>query len=155
MNSRLSSVARATGVLNPHQCGSLARLSASDAVTTLTHEVKTLQLAGRKVSTLFLDIKGSFDNVNPATICGMVSPKGVNPYLVSWTKSFLSGRSCRLLYQGSPRGFRRRCGGHAPGLPSLPALVRHLRFPPSLRDHPGPLPLLSGRLCSACILFVL
>jgi len=102
MNSRLSSVARATGLLNPHQCGSLAGLSASDAVTTLNHKMRTLQMAGRKASTLFLDIKGGFDNVNPSTLCGMLRAKGVNPYLVSWTKSLLSGRTCRLLYQGSP-----------------------------------------------------
>ena len=105
MNSRLSCVARAAGLLNPHQCGWLASLSASDAVTTLTHEVKTLQMAGRKVSTLFLDIKGGFDNVNPSTLCAMLRAKGVNPYLVSWTKSFLSGRSCRLMYQGSRKVF--------------------------------------------------
>ena len=41
MNSRLSGVAGATGLLNPHQCVSLAGLLASDAVTTLTHEVVT------------------------------------------------------------------------------------------------------------------
>jgi len=111
MNSRLSCVARATGLLNPHQCGLLAGLSASDAVTTLTHEVKTLQMAGRKVSTLFLDIKGGFDNVNPSTLCGLLRAKVVNPYLVSWTKSFLSGRSCRLLYQGSPKVFAPVSGG--------------------------------------------
>jgi len=79
MNSRLSCVARATGLLDPHQCGSLAGLSAGDAVTTLTHEVKTLQMAGRKVSTLFLAVKGGFDNVNPSTLCGMLRAKGVNP----------------------------------------------------------------------------
>jgi len=83
MKSRLSCLARATGLLDPHQCGSLAGLSASDAVTTLSHEVKTLQMAGRKVSTLFLDIKGGFDNVNPSTLCGILRAKGVNPYLVS------------------------------------------------------------------------
>jgi len=105
MNSRLSCVARVTCLLNPHQCGSLVGLSASDAVTTLTHKVKTLQIARRKVSTLFLDIKGGFDNVNPYTLCGILRAKGVNPYLVSWTKSCLSGRSCRLLYQGPPRVF--------------------------------------------------
>jgi len=105
MKSRLACVARVTTLLNPHQCGSLAGLSVSDAVTTLTHEVKTLQMAGRRVSTLFLDIKGGFDNVNPATLCCILRAKGVNPYLVSWTKSFLSGRSCRLLYQGSPKVF--------------------------------------------------
>jgi len=98
MNSRLSWVARAIGLLHPPQCGSLAGLSVSDAVTTLTHEVKTLQMAGRKVSKLFVDIKGGFDNVNPSTLCGILRAKGVNPYLVSWTWSFLSGRSCQLLY---------------------------------------------------------
>jgi len=122
MNSRLSGVARATGLLNPHQCGSLAGLSASDAVTTLTHEVKTLQMAGRKVSTLFLDIKGGFDNVNPSTLCGMLRAKGVNPYLVSWTKSFLSGRSCRLLYQGSPKVFAPVSVGTPQGSPVSPLL---------------------------------
>ena len=122
MNSRLSCVARATGLLNPHQCGSLAGLSASDAVTTLTHEVKTLQMAQRKVSTLFLDIKGGFDNVNPSTLCGMLRAKGVNPYLVSWTKSFLSGRTCRLLYQGSPRFFAPVSVGTPQGSPVSPLL---------------------------------
>jgi len=107
MNSSLCCMARAAGLLNPHECGSLAGpgLSASDAVTTLTHKVKTLQMAGRKVSTLFLDIKGGFANVNPSTLCGILRAKGVNPYLVSCTRSFLSGRSCRIQYQGSPRVF--------------------------------------------------
>jgi len=122
MNSRLSCVARATGLLNPHQCGSLAGLSASNAVTTLTHEVKTLQMAGRKVSTLFLDIKGGFDNINPSTLCGILRAKGVNPYLVSWTKSFLTGRSCRLLYQGSPRVFAPVSVGTPQGSPVSPLL---------------------------------
>jgi len=29
----------------------------------------------------------------------------VNPYLVAWTRSFLTCRSCRLLFQGSPKVF--------------------------------------------------
>jgi len=116
MNSRLSCGARATALLNPHQFGSLAGLSASEAVTTLTHEVKTLQMAGRKVSTLFLDIKGGFDNVNPATLCGMLRAKGVNPYIVSWAKPFLSRRPCRLLYQGSPKVFAPVAVGTPQGL---------------------------------------
>jgi len=119
MNSRLACVARVTGLLNPHQCGSLAGLSASDAVTTLNHEVKTLQMAGRKVSTLFLDIKGGFDNVSPAILCGMLRAKGVSPYLLSWTRSFLSGRMCRLLYQGSPKVFAPVSVGTPRGLESL------------------------------------
>jgi len=93
MNSRLSCVARVVGLLNPHQCGSLAGLSAADATTTLTHEVKTLQMAGRKVSTLFLDIKGGFDNVNASILCSMLKAKAVNPYLVSWSRSCLTCRT--------------------------------------------------------------
>jgi len=56
MNSHLSYMARAMGLLNPHQCGYLAGLSVTDACNTLTHEVRTLQMNKRKVSTLFLDI---------------------------------------------------------------------------------------------------
>jgi len=122
MNFRLSCVAQATGLLNRHQCGSLAGLSASDAVTTLTHKVKTLQMAGRKVSTLCLDIKWGFDNVNPSTLGGILRAKGVNPYLVSWTRFFLSGRSCQLLYQGSPRVFAPVSVGTPQGSPVSPLL---------------------------------
>jgi len=95
-NSRLLCVARVAGLLDPHEYGSLAGLSASDATTTLSHEVRTLQMAGRKVSTLFLDIKGRFDNVNPSTLGSMLKAKAVNPYLVSSTRSLLTGRTCRL-----------------------------------------------------------
>jgi len=35
----------------------------------------------------------------------MFSAKGVSLYLVSWTHSFLTGRSRRLLFQGSPKVF--------------------------------------------------
>lgn len=105
MNSRLACMARATYLINSHQCGSLAVVSASDAVTTLTHQTRTVPMAGKKVSTLFLVIKGGFDNVNPAALCAMTKAKGVNPYILFWTKSFQSSRTCKLLYLGSPRVF--------------------------------------------------
>jgi len=79
-------------------------------------------MAGRKVCTLFLDIKEGFDNVNPSARCGILRAKGVNPYLVSWTRSFLSGRSYLLLYQGSTRVFAPVSGGHPQGSPVSPLL---------------------------------
>jgi len=103
MNSGLSCVARVVGLLNPHQYGSQAGLSVAEACNTLSHEVRTLQMDKRKVSMLFLDIKGGFDNVNPSSLCGIPSAKGVNPYLVAWTMSFLMGRSCHLVFQGAPK----------------------------------------------------
>ena len=105
MTRRLSSVARVTGLLDPHQCGSLAGLSTSDACTTLSYKVKTLQMASCKVSTLFLDIKGDFNNVNSTFLGCMRWHCGVNPYIVSWTQSFLTGRFCGLLFLGSPKVF--------------------------------------------------
>jgi len=95
-------------------------------------------MAGRKVSTLFLDIKGGFDNVNPSTLCGMLKAKAVNPYLVSWTRSFLTGRTCRLRYQGSPKVFAPVAVGTPQGSPVSPLLFviyvsrLHLEIPKGL-----------------------
>ena len=53
----------------------------------------------------------------------MLSAKGVNPYLVSWTRSFLTGRSCRLLFQGSPKAFSPVSLGTPQGSPVSPLLL--------------------------------
>ena len=67
--SRLSAVARYVGLLNPNQCGSLPSLSSFDACSALVDTVRTLQRPARKVSSLFLDIKGGFDNVDADILC--------------------------------------------------------------------------------------
>ena len=68
MTVRLSAITRSKGLLHPNQCGSLPGLSSFDACLTLMHEVKTLQRPRLEVSTLFLDIKAAFDNVNTSTV---------------------------------------------------------------------------------------
>jgi len=103
--SRLAPIARYTGLLHRNQCGSLPSLSSFDACSALPDTVRTLQRPGRKVSSLFLDIKSGFDNVDAKILCSDLRRKGVNHYLVAWVRSFLSNRSCRLLFQGSPRVF--------------------------------------------------
>ena len=65
---RLMSFARNAGLLLPNQCGSRPGLSAADAVTTLAHEVRILQRPRWKVTTLFLNIKAGFDNVDAARL---------------------------------------------------------------------------------------
>ena len=103
--SRLSAVPRYVGLLNPNRCGSLPSLSSFDACAALVDTVRTLQRPGRRVSSLFLDIKAGLYNVDADIHCRALRSKGVAHYLVARIKSFLSGRSCRLLFQGFPRVF--------------------------------------------------
>ena len=43
--------------------------------------------------------------MNPSSLCSMAQAKAVNRYLVSWTRSFLTGKTCRLRYYGSSKVF--------------------------------------------------
>jgi len=87
---RLAAAARSLGLLHPNQCGSLASLGCFDAVATLAHEVRLLQGASFKVSPLFLNVKGVFDNVCANKLASILTKGGVSAYLVAWIKSFLS-----------------------------------------------------------------
>jgi len=102
MAVRLSAVARSKGLLHPNQCGSLPGLSSSDACLPLMHEVKTLQRPRLEVSTLFLDIKAGFDNVNASTLRARLLASHMPSYMVDSVSSFLSQRTCTLVFQGSP-----------------------------------------------------
>jgi len=100
--ARLLAAARLRGLLHPNQCGSLPGLSTYDACLTLTNDVRTLQRPRLKVSSLFLDIKAGFDNVDNNTLARILREGGIPPYLVSWVSSFLGERSCTLVFQGAP-----------------------------------------------------
>jgi len=101
--ARLLMAARLRGLLHPNECGSLPGLSTYDACLTLTNDVKTLQRPRLKVSSLFLDIKAGFDNVDNYTLARILRESGIPPYLVSWVSSFLGELSCTLIFQGAPR----------------------------------------------------
>ena len=120
--SRLSAIARYVGLLHRNQCDSLPLLSSFDACTALTDTVHTLQRLSLKVSSVFLDIKGGFDNLDADILCSSLRSKGVNHYLISWVRSFLTGRSCRLLFQGFPRTFSPVSVGTPQGSPVSPLL---------------------------------
>jgi len=63
--------------------------------------VKTLQRPRLKVSSLFLDIKAGFDNVDNSLLARILKEGAVPPYLVSWVSSFLGERGCTLVFQGA------------------------------------------------------
>ena len=67
----------------------------------MIHEVRTLQRTRWAVSTLFLDIKAGFDNVNASTLRARLLAKSIPSYMVDWVTSFLSERSCTLVFQGT------------------------------------------------------
>jgi len=117
---RLASAARSIGLLHPNQCGSLAGLGCFDTVAALTHEVCLLQAASLKESTLFLDVKGGFNNVCANKLATVLTRGGVSPYLVAWSKSFLSKRQCQLIFQGVPKVFCPITGGTPQGSPISP-----------------------------------
>ena len=99
---RLSAIARSQGLLHPNKCGSLRGLSSSDFCLTLTYEIKTLQRPRLNLSTLFLDIKASFDNGNACTLRATLLASHMPSYMVDWVFSFLSERTRTLVFQGSP-----------------------------------------------------
>ena len=92
---RLTSLARQAGLLHPNQSGSLPGLSTSDAVATLTYEVRTLQRPLLKVSTLFLDMKAGFDKVNATKLRSLLLSRNIPSYMVDWVSSFLTGGNVR------------------------------------------------------------
>ena len=120
--SRPSLLARSCGLLHPHQTGSLPGLSTFDATATLAHEVRLLQRLDLKVSSLFLDVKGGFDNVDPSQVSSALRAKGVYRYVITWVSSFLTNRKCRLLFQGSPKVFSPVAVGTPQGSPISPLL---------------------------------
>ena len=99
---RLSSITHSRNILHPNQCGSLTDLSASDACLSLAHEVRTLERPRLKVSTLFLNIKAGFNNVNASTLRAALLAKHTPSYMVDRVSSFLSERTCTLVFLGSP-----------------------------------------------------
>jgi len=99
---RLSAIAKSKGLLHSNQCGSLPGLSSADACLALTQEMKSLQRPRLEVSTLFLNIKAGFDNVNISTLRAGLVASHIASYMVDWVSSSLSGRTSTLVFQDSP-----------------------------------------------------
>ena len=136
--SHLSLIARTLKLVHSNQCGSLPALSSFDAAISLVDTVRTLQRPGLRVSILFLDIKGGFDNVNASIMCSSLKKAGVPHYMVSGSGSFLSQRTCRPLFQGSPKTFSPVQVGTLQGSPISPLLFviyvasLHIQIPTGL-----------------------
>jgi len=136
--SRLSAQATTCSLTHPLQCRSLPGRSTAYATLVLQYNVESFHHLRYKVSTLFLDVKGGFDNVESPSLLSLLRKRGVSPYLVQWVSSFLRDRTCRLTFQGSPCLFAPVSVGVPQGSPISPLLFviyvssLHLEVPRSL-----------------------
>jgi len=136
--SRLSAQATISSLIHPLQCGSLPGRSTADAALVLQHNVESFDPLRYKISTLFIDVKGGFDNMGSPPLLFLLRRKGVSPYLVQWVGSFLRDRTCRRTFHGSPRLFAPVSVGVPQGSPISPLLFviyvssLHLDIPRSL-----------------------
>ena len=106
-----------------NQTGSLPQCSTVDAIASLQHWIKEAQFAKKKVSTVFLDVKGGFDNVDHHKLIGRLEESSAIPsYLVNWIKSFITTRNITLAYPGSPRREHNVNRGIPQGSPLSPLL---------------------------------
>ena len=122
VSSRPSAQDLTCSLMHPLQCGSLPGRSTSNAALVLQDHVESFHHLRNKVSTLVLDMKGGFDNVEAATLLSLLRRKGVSPYLVQWISSFLWNCTCCLIFQGSPLTFAPISGGVPQGSPISPLL---------------------------------
>ena len=119
---RLLPLAQASGLIHPNQCGSLPGLSTSDVVPALRHDIGTAHHRGLRATTLLLDVKGGFDNVNHSKLAQILKRAGIPRHLQAWVTSFLTERQVTLIFQGGPCNFLSVFMGSPQGSPLSPLL---------------------------------
>ena len=80
------------GAYKKEQMGSVAGRSCSDAAMALYQRVTEYQFAGKKISSIFLDIKGGFDHVRRDELIKMLKKKRCPDYLTTWISNFIAYR---------------------------------------------------------------
>jgi len=106
INQRLIKFAKLNGLYSLRQTGSLPQRATFNAGISLRHWVQEAQAAGLKASTMFLDIKGGFDNMDYSTLVRRLQTKSVPDYMVKWISDFIFYRQCAIIFPGSPREMR-------------------------------------------------
>jgi len=140
--SRLSLTARTLKLVHSNQCGSLPALSSFDAAISLVDTVRTLQRPGLRVSTLFLDIKGRFHNVNASTLCSSLKKAGVPPTTWYPGLALSSLRGPAACCSKDPPKPSPRPSGHSARLPHFSSTIRHICGVSTHSDPKRPIPIL-------------
>jgi len=100
MPTRLAYIAETQGLLHSEQIGGRPARSAVGAVMALVHDVQQANCNGKVLSALFVDVKGTFDNVSSIQLLLILQSLGIPPTVLSWTDTFLSERQRGLAFDG-------------------------------------------------------
>jgi ribonuclease HI len=82
------------------QFGGRNASSTLDAGLTLLHDIQSAHQAGLYTGLLLFDIQGFFDNINHDRLVQIIMDLGFAPEIVNWCRSFLTGRTVRLRFNG-------------------------------------------------------
>jgi len=87
---------------DPHQFAYMANRSTEDAINTLLHGTyKHLEKPKTYVRMLFLDFSSAFNTIQPHLMVSKLLKMEVNPVLIQWVYSFLTGRQQRVRITGA------------------------------------------------------
>jgi hypothetical protein len=100
MAMRLGQLAESHDILHVNQIGGHPKWSAIDAVMVLMHDVEANVKRGLVTSSLFLDVRGAFDNVSSAQLLTTMHALGCQGAVTSWCSSFLSECTTALAFDG-------------------------------------------------------
>ncbi|KAI0992583.1 hypothetical protein K3495_g15602, partial [Podosphaera aphanis] len=87
-------------ILHPSQMGGRKQRSAVDAVLLLQNFIENSFSKNKVVSSVFLDIMGAFDQLQPSKLIDILQRKKLPACFISWVDSFLSHRKISLLFNG-------------------------------------------------------
>jgi hypothetical protein len=87
---------------DPYQFAYMANRSTEDAINTLLHGVyKHLEQPKTYVRMLFLDFSSAFNTIQPHLLAEKLLRMEVNPALIQWVHSFLTGRQQKVRISGA------------------------------------------------------
>jgi hypothetical protein len=118
----LGQLAESHDILHIDQIGGRPKRSAIDTAIVLTHDVEANMKRGLVTSSLFLDVRGTFDNVSSARLLTRMHALGCPGAVTSWCSSFLSERTTALSFDGQTDIQRPIQTGIPQGSPASPIL---------------------------------
>jgi len=86
--------------LHEGQFGCQKRWLCVDTVAILMNHTQKAWSERKVTSTLFMDVKSAFNNVNKALLGKRMEELGLEEDLICWTMSFISDRRIKLVLEG-------------------------------------------------------